>query len=274
MTGLPIQTYDIFMLALLALTTLFGFWKGMAWQVASIASLVASYFVAARYADELAPYISNEAPWNRFAAMLILYLLASLAIWMVFRMVARVIDRVQLRDFDRQAGALLGLGKGVLLCLVITFFAVTLSEPARQMVLRTRSGRYMAMFIEKAAPALPQEVRAKLGDYIRQFDEKLRPDQPGNQPQQPAPQAWPGSAPNSSDWLRPPAAGAITRAALRVCGAGVAPGRSCRLRDLSGGRAGCVAEARTLADGSPAACLRAAGIQVRISRVFWGSDRT
>lgn len=219
------QPYDLFMLALLALTTLFGFWKGMAWQVASIASLVVSYVVAARHANELAPYLSDQAPWNRFMAMLVLYLVTSLAIWLVFRMVARVIDRVQLRDFDRQAGALLGLGKGILLCLVITFFAVTLSEPARQAILRTRSGRYMALFIERAVPALPGEVREPLGDYIRQFDEKLRPAEPAvPAPQpglEPVPPAWPIEPPNSLNWPRRPDTGMTPGVAGR--GLGVSP---------------------------------------------------
>ncbi|MEN6495993.1 MAG: CvpA family protein [Thermoguttaceae bacterium] len=212
MTELPIQAYDIFMLVLLAFAVLFGFWKGMAWQIASIGSLVASYFVAARYANELAPSISNEAPWNRYVAMLILYLGTSLVVWMVFRVVARMIDRIQLREFDRQAGALVGLGKGVLLCLVVTFFAVTLSEPARQTVLRTRSGRYMAVFIQRAAPALPREVREQLGQYIDELDRKLRPETPAQEvsPQmlpELVPQALPQSAPQSSPgstWERLP----------------------------------------------------------------------
>lgn len=196
MNDLPIQAYDIFMLVLLAFAVLFGFWKGMAWQVASVGSLVASYIVAARYANQLAPYLSKEEPWNRFVAMLILYLGSSLVVWMVFRVVARVIDRVQLRDFDRQAGALVGLGKGVLLCLVVTFFAVTLSEPARQAILQTRSGRYMAVFIQRAAPALPQEVRSQLGTYIDEFDKKLQPgdaeQSPASQPSSQSPMpSWP-----------------------------------------------------------------------------------
>ena len=40
------QPYDIVMIVVLAGATLFGFWKGMAWQIASLASLVLSTFVA------------------------------------------------------------------------------------------------------------------------------------------------------------------------------------------------------------------------------------
>ena len=67
------QTYDLLMLLVLGAATLFGFWKGMAWQVASLASLVVSLFVARRFADQLAPMISDHAPWNKFVAMLAIY---------------------------------------------------------------------------------------------------------------------------------------------------------------------------------------------------------
>lgn len=172
------QTYDVFMLAVIVLTTLFGAWKGMAWQLASLASLVVSFLVAVRFGGELAPHISRQEPWNRFVAMLILYAATSAGIWLAFRVVAGLIDRVRLKEFDRQMGALFGLAKGVLLCLVITFFAVTLSETARQGVLTTRSGRYIALLIQHATPVLPDEVRNVLGKYIDELDRKLDPATP------------------------------------------------------------------------------------------------
>ncbi len=162
------------MLLVLALATMFGAWKGMAWQVASISSLVLSAVVAVRGAAWLAPRMGTEhEAWNRFLAMLALFLLTSLAIWIVFRMVAGLIDRVQLKEFDRQIGALFGLVKGALLCVVITFFAVSLSESTRQMVLGSRSGYYISEGLRRATPFLPPEVREHLGTYIDRLLEEL-----------------------------------------------------------------------------------------------------
>jgi hypothetical protein len=87
------QAYDIIMLAVLAGSTLFGFVKGMAWQLASLSSLFVSYFVALNFSHLLAPYVGKQEPLNRIAAMLILYLASSLAIWLIFRVVAGFIDR-------------------------------------------------------------------------------------------------------------------------------------------------------------------------------------
>ncbi len=172
MENLGIQPYDIFMLAVLALATIFGAWKGMAWQLASLASLVASAIVALRFSGVLAPYLSDQ-DWAPFAAMLILYLATSLAIWLVFRLVAGAIDRLKLKEFDHQIGGLFGFAKGVALCVVITFFVVTLSEPARQSVMRTRSGRAVSLLIRQGKPLMPEKARALVGKYLDELDQKL-----------------------------------------------------------------------------------------------------
>ena len=56
------QYYDLVMVAVLVGATVFGFWKGMAWQLASLASLVVSIFVAAKFRMQLAPMFGQQAP--------------------------------------------------------------------------------------------------------------------------------------------------------------------------------------------------------------------
>jgi membrane protein required for colicin V production len=169
------QFYDILMIGVLVGTTVFGAWKGLAWQAASIASLIVSYFAALRFRDVIAPFVKADEPWNRFGAMLIIFIAVSLAIWLVFRYVSDVIDRVKLREFDRQLGALVGLAKGVLFCVVITFFAITLLEGARQPILDSRSGYYIAVLIDRADAVMPHEVHEVLGPYLHRLEDELEP---------------------------------------------------------------------------------------------------
>lgn len=173
-----VDIYDGIMLAVLVGATVFGAWKGMAWQVTSLASIVVSGIVAIRFGGSLAPFISDQAPWNRFIAMLILYLATSFSIWVIFRLVAGVIDRVKLKEFDRQMGALFGIAKGILFCVVITFFAVTLSERLRQTVLASFSGRCIAKLIKNATPVMPVEVTEVVGKYLEELDRRLDPEEP------------------------------------------------------------------------------------------------
>ncbi|MCE3017784.1 MAG: CvpA family protein [Pirellula sp.] len=175
------QTYDIVMLIVLASTTIFGAIKGFAWQLASVASIVASYFVAYFFRNDVAKMINADPPWNLFLAMLLLYFGSSFVIWMAFRLVSTSIDKIKLRDFDRQLGAGFGLVKGVLICLLITMFAMTLLGPAQQQrIANSSSGRYISRFLANADGLLPKEIKQVVGPYLDNVEKKLQQGQMSN----------------------------------------------------------------------------------------------
>ncbi len=179
--AVAMQTYDVIMLAVLIIATLFGMWKGMAWQLASLASLVLSYAVALRFSSRIAPWFGDQQPWNRFLAMLVLYIATSLVIWILFRLVADFIDRVKLKEFDRQLGAAFGLAKGVLLCIAITLFAVAmLPDVQKQSILTSRSGYYIGVLLDRTHAVMPEEIHDILHPYIHKIEERLDPESPGN----------------------------------------------------------------------------------------------
>ncbi|QDU55863.1 CvpA family protein [Aeoliella mucimassa] len=172
------QTYDLIMLIVLVGTTLFGFVKGMAWQVAYLASLIVSYFVAVNFSPAIAPMFGDTEPFNRFAAMLALYVASSLGVWVMFRGVAGAIDRVKLNEFDRQMGALIGFARGVLWCIAITFFAATLLESYRPAILNSRAGHYIGVILAKSDAVVPPEVQKVIGPYVDRIEQGLDPNQP------------------------------------------------------------------------------------------------
>jgi membrane protein required for colicin V production len=169
------QVYDILMLLVLVGAVLFGAWKGFAWQVASMAAIFVSYFVALTFRAPVAAMIKTEEPWNRFIAMFGLFLVTSLAIWILFGFISRTIEKMRLKDWDRQAGAALGAVKGVMLCLVITFFAVTLLNPSQKdAICGSYSGRYIASAIQKLPAIMPQELQAVLQPHLDKLGNELQ----------------------------------------------------------------------------------------------------
>ncbi|HVT29082.1 MAG TPA: CvpA family protein [Lacipirellulaceae bacterium] len=177
------------MLVVLVGATLFGFWKGMAWQLASLASLVVSYFVSLRFGEQLAPLFGQQAPWNKFVAMFAIYVGTSLVVWMLFRLVSDLIDKVKLESFDRQLGGMFGFAKGVLLCIGITFFAVTLWPAQGQAIVDSQSGHYIVALLDKAHSVFPPEVHQVVDPYLNKIEQKLNPNyQPHGQDMRPQ---WP-----------------------------------------------------------------------------------
>jgi hypothetical protein len=109
--------------------------------------------------------------------MLIIYLATSLAIWIAFRFVSEIIERVKLKEFDRHAGAVLGLGRGVLWCVIITLFAVTLlSDERKEQIVHSRSGYYIAVLLDKSHAIMPEEVHEVIAPYIHKLDGRLDDD--------------------------------------------------------------------------------------------------
>ena len=165
--------YDLAMIAVLLITIALGAYRGLAWQLASLASIVVGYYAALRFAGDVTPLIDLEPPWNWVVAMVAVFAAGSLVVWLVFRLVSGFIDRLRLKEFDKQMGALVGAAKGILWCLVITFFAVTLNERSRGLVLESKSGWYMALLIDRADPLLPENLHAVLGPYLHQLEKEL-----------------------------------------------------------------------------------------------------
>ena len=164
--------YDILMIAVLAGTTLWGAFKGAAWQLAALASLIVSYFASYYLSDSLtgSGLFGQTAPWNRFAAMLTIYIITGIVIWMGFRFISETIEKIKLKDFDRQLGALFGLFKGMIFCVLITFFVVTLMPDKREQVINTCSGRYVA----QAAPQIRLARAAGIANGARALHQTLR----------------------------------------------------------------------------------------------------
>lgn len=169
------QAYDLIMLIVLAMATIFGAIKGFAWQVASLASVIVSYIVAYRYRMDVAEMIQAQPPWNQFLAMLILYVGTSFVIWVAFRLFSGMIDRVRLKEFDRHLGAAFGLAKGMIYCLLITMFAMSLLGQSQQSAIcQSRSGYYIAVALDRGVGILPQEIHDVVGPYLARLDNKLK----------------------------------------------------------------------------------------------------
>jgi hypothetical protein len=107
--------------------------------------------------------------------MLAVYVGTSLAVWLVFRVISGAINAVHLSAFDHQLGLLLGLAKGVLLCVVVTFFSVILAPAYRHQIVASRSGRLVAELIVRADTYLPKEIHETVDPFVKQFEKQFDP---------------------------------------------------------------------------------------------------
>jgi membrane protein required for colicin V production len=167
--------FDFVVIGVLIYTTFRGLQRGFVWQLAWIAALVLCFGFAETFSIKLAPHIQKFAPQaqpplDRWIAMLVLYMGFSFLSFGVARVLRGWIEKAKFVEYDRHLGGLFGFVKGVLICLMGTFFLITLSETARETVLVSRSGTAATIIMDKLQPVLPAELAEILQPYILRLD--------------------------------------------------------------------------------------------------------
>ena len=118
----------------------------------------------------LAPWFGSQAPTNRLLAMLVVYLIVSLSVYLLARALKEYIAQFKLQAYDHHLGLLLGAMKGVLAATVVTFFLVTLSTTARESIANTRSGYAAAVVMDQLHDIMPPEIHDRFHPFIHSLD--------------------------------------------------------------------------------------------------------
>lgn len=167
-----ITVYDGLMLLIVLVAVVQGAWRGMAWQVAPIASLVIGYIVSYPMSPQLAPYF-GKPPLNRLWAMIAIYLMVSMVVYMVARSIRHSLEKLRLVEFDRHLGAILGGVKGVLFTVVLTIGLVTVSDQAREIILKSESSTIAARLMNTISPILPTQLNDLVAPYVKNLNDHL-----------------------------------------------------------------------------------------------------
>jgi len=174
-----VNVFDLIVLAILAALTLRGIWKGMVSQIVSVASYFVCWIVASRFGGLVAPTIPVEAPWNQVLAMAIIFLITLVAIRFGSAALERLIKHWHLQKLNTLLGGILGFAKGLLLCMILTFFAVMFSETSRTVVFNSKLGFRLAQLIMQIGVFVPKDSYEFVHSQLSQFHDKVEAAVPG-----------------------------------------------------------------------------------------------
>jgi membrane protein required for colicin V production len=169
--------YDFVILALLIYFGWKGASRGLITQSAWIIALVLCFKLSGKLAPSIEPHIPVDEELRPWAAMFVLYLGFCIATFIGTRIIKDWVDKAKLGDLDRHLGAIFGLIIGILVYLVVTFFAVSWSG-TRDAVLSSFSGRNVAVILDKADPILPlfpEWFSGRVSVWIDEYERKLHP---------------------------------------------------------------------------------------------------
>ena len=171
------QVYDILILIIVGWLTLRGAMKGMVSQLASIAGVIASFWAAIRFGPVLEPMLQASfnapPPWGKVTAMVIAFIGASIVVMFLKRILAGIVNAIHIKKFDRLCGALFGLLKGVLIGMILTFFAVMLSEHTRALATQSNSGKILVRLIQQTQTLFPNDISVLIEANLAGFQKQL-----------------------------------------------------------------------------------------------------
>ncbi len=170
--------YDILVLAILIYFAVRGAARGMVLQLAGIAGIVLCFVFADAISNAAGPYVSLDPPLNNWVILFGAYVVFTLIAYIIAGRISEYLARVKLKEFDSHLGAVFGLLKGVMLCLIMTFAIVTVSEDAREALKKSRSGIAAARIVQTAHPYLPI-LPPKLVDALEKYIHLLDDDHLG-----------------------------------------------------------------------------------------------
>ncbi len=158
--------YDGAMAGVIFAGMIWGAFKGITWQVASIASLVLGYTVAHQFSGQLAPHLPGEPIVAQSLAMILIYAATSGGIFVVAWLIRAILAKLKFEAFDRHLGMLLGGIEGTLLGLVVTLFVVSLAPQTREPIFASPSGKAVGWLMANVGPVLPEQARGVLGPFL------------------------------------------------------------------------------------------------------------
>ena len=176
------SVFDLIVLAILAALTLRGIWKGMVSQIVSVASLFVCWIVASRFGGLVAPTIPVEAPWNQVLAMGIVFLITLVAIRFAHAALEKQIKEWKFEKLNTLLGGALGFVKGLLVCMIITFFAVMFSETSRDVAFNSATGNSLARLIAQIGVFVPKDSYEFVHTQLALFNDKVDQAVPGQEP--------------------------------------------------------------------------------------------
>jgi membrane protein required for colicin V production len=152
---------DWLLLAVLLLSVLLGAWRGLVYEVLSVAGWVAAFVLAQAYADEVAsmlPLTGVSPPIQLAAGFMVVFIAVAFAGGLLAWMVKKLVASVGLRPVDRILGSAFGLARGVVMLLALA--VVVSMSPMRDAVWWKDSSvaSLLVSTLHAIKPLLPEPV--------------------------------------------------------------------------------------------------------------------
>lgn len=152
---------DLALLAVLFLSTALGLWRGLVYEVISVAGWVAAFVVAQAYAAPVGLWLPVEGfspPLRLAAGFVLVFMGTAFAAGLVAWIVKKLVESVGLRPVDRILGAGFGLFRGGVLLLALAVVVSMTPLKSHSLWIDSQGAVVLSDTLHEVKPLLPETV--------------------------------------------------------------------------------------------------------------------
>jgi membrane protein required for colicin V production len=160
-----VAALDWVIVAVLAVSLLIGAWRGLVYEVLSVASWIAAFLLAQLLAPEAAAWLPMEksAEAVRYAAgFVVVFIVVLVAGALLAWLTKKLIEAVGLRPVDRTLGAAFGLVRGAVLVLALAIVVNMTPLKSGEWWTESKGAGVSLAALKGLKPVLPE----RFGQYL------------------------------------------------------------------------------------------------------------
>jgi membrane protein required for colicin V production len=163
-------SFDIFVSVVLCISLIFSLMKGFVREIFSLLAYVGGYLMAVKYQNTLAQILIESIPSKpiaKLAAFATIYIVTAIIIFLIGKIAKGILlSGTDLSIFDRLLGGVVGLARGVVIMVAITFPLKFFPEVSKKIT----EDSYTAPYLAKALDFVSQNygtlnIRNKLSEF-------------------------------------------------------------------------------------------------------------
>jgi len=173
--------FDVLVLGFIALFVINGFRKGFIISLASLIALVLGIYLAINFSNFVQGLLQDNfhpsKTWLPILSFVVTFLVVAILVLIVARVVEKIVDVVGMGIFNKLAGGLLGLVKGVLVASIILFVVYSADKKQKWITPEDRKGSFTMNTVERVFPRIMTSMGTSLhfslfGDEQKKADQK------------------------------------------------------------------------------------------------------
>jgi membrane protein required for colicin V production len=160
-----VTALDYAFLGTLALSTLWGVWRGLVREVISLAGWILAFIAANLFAEPLAdalPQSISNPDLRAIVAFVAIFVVVLTLVTLAAIGLSKALKSTGLRGLDRTLGGLFGVARGVLIAVLFAIVAGLTSFPANPMWKDSWSGPMLGRTVVELRPWLPPALGSRL----------------------------------------------------------------------------------------------------------------